>query len=277
MLLPDTPKFYIETFPDMTNKFLNFAQLGYDKCAPLATFSHYRDFYIIHYINKGSGTIKINGKIKELKTNDTFIVKPNQLLIQTADNNDPWELVFFAIGGPMADFLISRTVFAYNNYFSFKDKAFSEEISKSINNVLNFNTNTLTNFNHLFNLLAFFESSSTPKKPKDVIRKNSGEDIVDSVKTYIKSNYSKPIKVSDISKQLNLNRSHLFRIFKQRTNMSIEEYLTMTRINQACHLLKTTNFTVSTISSLVGFQYYPNFSKHFKENIGTTPTKYRNI
>ncbi len=275
MLLPDAPKFHIETFPHMNNNFLNFTQLGYDKHSPLATFSHYGDIYIIHYINKGFGSIKINGEVTKLKTNDAFIVKPNKLLYQTADSKNPWELLYFAFSGPMADYLVNHTIFKYKNSHSFNDNTFSETFTKMINEILKDNSKTLTNFNCLFSLLSFFESSYEPKKQKDDILKTSVEDIVNSVKNYIKTNYSKPIKISDIAKQLNFNRSHLFRIFKQNTDMNIEEYLTITRINQACHLLKTTNFTANTIASLVGFQYYPNFFKHFKKTIGTTPTKYR--
>lgn len=272
------PNFYMETFGEMDNPHLKFAQLGYDKCAPGASFSHFREFYIIQVIKKGKGKVEVGGQTYSLKTNDAFIIKPNEFLAQHADPKDPWELLFFAFGGELAKTLYEKTVFNKRTYVSLQNDNAIDTLEKFIAQVREDNTHDLLNYNRLFTLLSLFESSKKRKVvPTLETRKISGDDIVELVKGYIKSNYPKPIKISDIAKQLNLNRSHLYRVFKQQTNMDIATFLTMTRINQACHLLKTTNLSVNAISQLVGYPYYPNFFKHFKENIGTTPTQYRNI
>lgn len=270
------PDFFIETFNEMDNPYLKFAQLGYDKCAPSSSFSHFREFYIIEIIKNGKCEIQTNGQIFYLKPNDAFIIKPNELLIQNADKEDPCELLFFAFGGKLAKSLFEKTVFNKRNYISLNDNHIIDTIDNMISQVREDHSKDILNYKNLFTLLSLFES--TKKRtviPSLETRKISGDDVTELVKEYIKSNYPKPIKISDIAKQLNLNRSHLYRVFKNQTNMDITTYLTMTRINQACHLLKTTNFSVATISQLVGYPYYPNFFKHFKANIGTTPTKYR--
>lgn len=271
------PDFYIETFGEMDNPHLKFAQLGYDKCAPGASFSHFREFYIIQVIKKGKGVVETNGQTFKLKANDAFIVKPNELLAHKADQKDPWELLFFAFGGELAKTLFEKTVFNKRLYVSLNNNTAIDTLDQFISQVRDDNTHDILNYSRLFTLLSLFESTKKRKiAPTLETRKISGDDIVELVKGYIKSNYPKPIKISDIAKQLNLNRSHLYRVFKQQTNMDIATYLTMTRINQACHLIKTTNFPINTIAQLVGYPYYPNFFNHFKENIGTTPTKYRN-
>lgn len=270
------PDFYIETFSDMDNPYLKFAQLGYDKCVRGAAFSHFRDFYIIQIIKSGKGTVEANGKTFKLTANDAFIIKPNELLKQEADYDDPWELLFFGFGGKLSKSLFEKTVFNKRLYVSLKDTTAINTLDEIITSVREDNSKDILNYKNLFTLISFFES--TKKRvvtPTLETQKISGKDVVELVKEYIKSNYPKPIKISDIAMQLNLNRSHLYRVFKKQTNMDIATYLTMTRINQACHLLKTTNFTVNTIAQLVGYPYYPNFFKHFKESIGTTPTKYR--
>ncbi|MBE6787005.1 MAG: helix-turn-helix domain-containing protein [Ruminococcaceae bacterium] len=269
-------KFFVETFQSINNPALKLAQFGYDKCAPSASFSHFRDFYMIHIIVGGMGTITIDDNIYHLKKGDAFCVRPNEILIQNADKENPWELFFFAFGGSMTDKLFQKTVFNHSHYCTLKDDTIYLLLKEILEEIQLNDYTEITCLNYLLKLLTYFEShENQPAISKPKIFKSSNKDISEWIKDYINTNYAKPIKVSDIAKQLNINRSHLYRIFKSQNEINIETYIRITRIHQACHLLKTTNFSANVIASLVGYNYYPNFFKHFKEDIGTTPTKYR--
>lgn len=274
--MPNKPGFFIETFPETANSYLKFIHVGYDNCAPDVSFSQYRNFYIVHIVQKGSGTIKIGEKTYSLKTNDAYCVRPNEMLTQTADHKNPWKLLFFAFGGQMADTLFKNTKFNNKPFFQLTDITVIDSLLKLTSE----NQNTFTEFGSirkLLDLLSFFESPHGNLKTEKVFNNNtnSDEEITNKIKNYIGANYSKPIKISDIAKQFNVSRSHLYRIFKEKTDMSIEEYIIHTRINQACHLLKTTDFTANAIAFSVGYSYYPNFFKAFNKYIGTSPVKYR--
>ena len=47
-------------------------------------------------------------------------------------------------------------------------------------------------------------------------------------------------------------------------------------MNRAKELLKTTNLRISEISDALGYDYYFNFTKLFKKEVGMTPKEYRN-
>ena len=49
-----------------------------------------RSGYMIHYILKGKGIYKTNGKIYQLSEGDAFLIKPDTLIYYEADHNHPW-------------------------------------------------------------------------------------------------------------------------------------------------------------------------------------------
>ena len=92
---------------------------------------------------------------------------------------------------------------------------------------------------------------------------------------YIQLKYSEHIKVDDIAKSFNLNRSYLSRLFHEATGSTIQEYIMSYRIKTATDLLKNTDNTISYIASAVGYTDVFTFSKAFKKRIGKTPTEFR--
>ncbi|MFV0470909.1 MAG: helix-turn-helix transcriptional regulator, partial [Paludibacteraceae bacterium] len=52
-------------------------------------------------------------------------------------------------------------------------------------------------------------------------------------------------------------------------------FIRSVRLKRAAQLLKDSNYNVSEISDLVGFNSIKYFNKYFKEEFGITPTQYR--
>ena len=63
--------------------------------------------------------------------------------------------------------------------------------------------------------------------------------------------------------------------FKKYLNKSPIEYLTEQKILYACNLLKTTDYTISHISSLCGYDSLSHFNRIFKQTVKCTPNEYR--
>ena len=81
---------------------------------------------------------------------------------------------------------------------------------------------------------------------------------------YIDLNYWKNPTIQELADFCGINRSHLSRIFKQKTNQSPQEYLLRYRINTACTFLRTTDLTLSQIATALGYADQFSFSKAFK-------------
>lgn len=258
------------------NDHLNLIIVGWEKCYPKYTYSQYRDMYIIHYIKSGHGTIEANGKKYHLHAGDAYIVRPEQLLIQTADKEDPWELYYFGFNGKFADELINKTVFCNNTIFvTMEETSVAEEIADKAIQLNDSVPNVIYNTECLSRFLSFFDASKvTALSPPKEHEKN--QQYIFFVKEYINANYFKPIKISDIASLLHINRSYLYRIFKESTNTSIQDYLVSIRITKARTLLDETDLSVNSISALIGYAHYPTFFKIFKRHTGLSPVEYRN-
>jgi AraC-like DNA-binding protein len=92
---------------------------------------------------------------------------------------------------------------------------------------------------------------------------------------YIHKYYSKKIKVSEIAEKVHLSESHLLRLFKAQIGISIKDYMTQTRIEQAKKLLKYTQYNIATISEMTGFNDQSHLTRTFKKWVNVTPKVYR--
>lgn len=271
------PYFFCNSLSNDNNELLNFVQVGWDKCTANSSFSHYRDMYIIHFIKSGAGIIETNGKKYILSENSAFIVRPKILTVQKADVLKPWELYFFAFNGRLAEKLIKKTIFADDIVSVHMD---GEELCEHITDIAielnDSDVNDMHKYECFFKLLSYFDKNASQFS---IYSGNSGymQDIVSKVQNYIQLNYEKSITISDLSEQINISRSHLFRIYKAVTGSSIKEYIVAVRMNEARSLLSDTNYTAAVVASLVGYSHYTTFFKMFKDYTGYSPQEYRRI
>ena len=92
---------------------------------------------------------------------------------------------------------------------------------------------------------------------------------------YLQNYYNENTDVGYLADICNLSRSHFLRVFKETVGTTPHQYLLSTRIEQAKRLLSDSTFSVSDISSMVGFEDSFYFSRIFKKITGVTPREYR--
>jgi AraC-like DNA-binding protein len=82
------------------------------------------------------------------------------------------------------------------------------------------------------------------------------------------------LRVEELAHTFGFERSYLFRIFKARYGMSVKDYITKTRMENAKKLLMA-GYTVCETAGLVGYEDEFNFSKAFKRYFGISPSRIR--
>lgn len=100
---------------------------------------------------------------------------------------------------------------------------------------------------------------------------------IQNVTEYINENYAEDITLEMLSDRFFVSRAGLTRAFRNITGITIVQYLTIVRIRMACQYLKTTNDSITTISSQCGFGNVTYFEKVFRRLRGMTPRQYRKI
>lgn len=100
-------------------------------------------------------------------------------------------------------------------------------------------------------------------------------DIIKDVKKFLEQHRAQNISSEDICKALSCSRSHISHQFKNQTGMSIREYLTKLRLNDAKHLLEHSELTITEIAFTTGFGSSNYFTNVFKKELGMSPGSYR--
>lgn len=96
-----------------------------------------------------------------------------------------------------------------------------------------------------------------------------------SIIRWIETHFHQRCSLEDIASEMGCSRGHASRRFHEETGGTIQEYLMMRRIRQACELLLHTNSSVRDIAAQVGFSEYAWFITCFRKNMGKTPLQYR--
>jgi AraC family transcriptional regulator of arabinose operon len=132
--------------------------------------------------------------------------------------------------------------------------------------------NELRRNSYMYELLALLIETKSPKK--DVRHDFSPDLYVQYAIQFIHLNYAH-IKVNDIAKYIGINRSYLTTIFKNKLDVSPQEYLVSYRLNKGKQLLHTTNLSIQEIAARIGYDNPLTFSKMFKNTYGKSPRHYR--
>ena len=98
---------------------------------------------------------------------------------------------------------------------------------------------------------------------------------IQRVLEYINLHLGDHISNEELSANANMSISHLAKVFKKETGVTMTEYIALLRCKKAANLLKKTNLPIQEISSYVGYSDNNYFVKVFRKNYGMTPTEFR--
>lgn len=100
---------------------------------------------------------------------------------------------------------------------------------------------------------------------------------MEAARRYFHEHYNEPISIEAFALSRGMSVSWFLRGFKQVTGMSPMHYILVSRINNAVSLLETTDYHVTEISAIVGYENPAYFSRLFKKQRGLSPSEYRKL
>ena len=100
--------------------------------------------------------------------------------------------------------------------------------------------------------------------------------LLGTIYDYVEENYASPaLSLSSIAESLRFSPSYLTRYFKEKTGISLMQYIDRKRFEESKRLLAATALPVKAIVERGGYTDEANFSRKFKKYEGVTPTQYR--
>ncbi|RPA59835.1 AraC family transcriptional regulator [Aerococcus agrisoli] len=264
---------------DNNNFDLNIDHYGYESCPPNYAFGpSVRNDYVLHYIIEGSGQFTIHDQVTALHAGDIFILPKDVVTYYQADNETPWSYIWVGFSGSKAEGILhqsslmekcfatslanSKILEQMYRLIAYADKKFTE-------------SNELEIIGELYKLLAYLIEEFPNQDGRE--GHNNHKKYMKQALKIIHSQYDTPLQVATIAEKLNLNRSYLYKIFKEETGQSIKDYILMVKMEKSCDLLTKSSLTISQIATSVGFTDPLAFSKVFKKTYQVSPMQYRKL
>ena len=93
----------------------------------------------------------------------------------------------------------------------------------------------------------------------------------------IEKKYNEKITLSKLANTVGLSVHHFCRSFKQLTGKTTTDYINNIRLDKSIYYLKQTDYNITEIALMCGFENGNYFSRIFKKYHSTSPSQYRNL
>lgn len=256
--------------PVYLSKALNLYYGGWEICCPKHTFGPaIRQHYLIHYVTKGQGKLWINNTCYVVKKDTMFLIRPGITATYQADRDDPWEYCWICIDGYEVEHILNNSGFdKVNPLFFDKSKGkVKEAILNFIFYFAQYKNNEYILLSRLYNIFGLMKIQMKKQQSKSIY--------VEKAINYIYENYSKNISIIDIANYLDIDRTYLYRLFKEEYNMSPQKYLLNFRLKTAINKLENGKMSIAEIAYACGFGDSSAFCHQFKKVYKDTPLNYR--
>ena len=231
---------------------------------------HSDNSYRLYYITEGNGTVTVDNVEYRLSQHQSFIAFPySDIKIQT-NSSSPWKYKWIEFCGAEPAFLISQTSFTrkkpvvgkielsqFHRFFIEydRDSAQIHDIYRSVC--------------RLIYMLTYYIEYFPCKSPEI-------KGYAHIARSFIEQNYQRhDLSVKQVADYVKIDRTYLYRLFKDETGLSIIDYINSRRISRAESLLINKEVSVKDVAEAVGFSDQMYFSRVFKKFKGISPTAFR--
>ena len=104
---------------------------------------------------------------------------------------------------------------------------------------------------------------------------DSDREVLHRLSHFLQQNYCDAVDVQMLARMCQMSKSKLSDLFHSIYGVTIVEFITNMRIEQAKELLANSSCQINEISSIVGYAQQSSFTYVFKKNTGLTPREYR--
>ena len=92
---------------------------------------------------------------------------------------------------------------------------------------------------------------------------------------YILAHIGEAVTTEQLAKELGMNRTYLCKLFAEETGLTVHQYVTQVKLEEARRLMDITQKSIAEIAEYLGFSSQSYFQKVFKSHTGVTPGIYK--
>lgn len=237
-------------------------EAGEEQCGAVQSYGpRTRDYYLLHYVTSGQGVYKTEKKTYKVGAGEIFVIFPDEITTYSSLPSDPWRYswVGFTSQLDLSKALSSHVITApecesvFHSIARYSDIGLGREMYVC---------------GKVFELLGLLSSQYNYDEDRDLR-------YVRLARNFIETRYYDKIKVEEIAKMLNLDRTYFSKIFQRHVGKSPQQYIVDFRLNTAAYLLIRKGLSPGEAASHVGYSDVFNFSRMFRRKFDMSPSQYK--
>lgn len=221
----------------------------------------------VHIIRQGHGKFITDFGEFNGGPGDVFVFFAGQSYHYFDDPADPWRYVWIGLAGSNVEALLARLGFGVNTPHRHGDNQLILATFERHFHHFSQSGNAFTATAAAWELLGLLTPQTAA--PETVM--------ADKIKQFIdQSVYSYP-RLSDLAGAFHLSRSQIYRIFRQKYQMSVEAYILASKLERGRKMLAGTDWPLEKIALTLDFCDRRHFNKVFRQKYGVSPAVYRQM
>lgn len=250
---------------------------------------HWHEHFELIYVTGGSMDIECEGRMIHLCAGDTIVINPNEL------HSCPH------IDTPLSLYCVIFDVEILKSRFF--DKSESKYIQPILQNGILFENELQQNSElgaHIVKVCEELESQGRgyelaikaeilyilvtllrgctvrilTSSEKEAKLKNNSR--IRTAMDFIDNRYTEEINVDEVAEAVFVSKFYLCKLFKKNLGQTVIQYVHDVRLGHARKLLEESDYSISQIASMVGFNDFNYFSRIYRRKMCETPSQTRN-
>ena len=248
---------------------------------------HWHDEFEIIYVKSGLLTVSISGESYIGKAGDAFVVSPGNLHLMGSQTGTvdyytflfPLKYISFRTDD-MLDEKLLEPLNSGHLMICPRVKDTAKELCEQLIEIYEAKkdeseSKITTQVRTKIILLQFILEMW--KKGFVIENDTSGRNTVEKeMVSYIQQNFTGKISLKEFGEQFHLSEKYISRYFKEHFHITLSQYITYLRLENAKQLLQDTDLSVTETAMQSGYQNVSYFIRSFKKTYGISPLKYRN-
>lgn len=247
---------------------------GYEKCDYgwiMPTF-HFHDSYELFVLQSGTRNVYIDNEIVNTQKNDAVLFASG--VPHKSSGSTPYNGFCIHFPSSMLINLSSAKKSQLLKCFSSKVISLNDDDMYKLRTIVD-NLSRSEHKDDIQNLIIIIDILSA-YSPKENMQVPAPHSKIDCIIKYIEENFKSITHLSCICEMFDVTESHLCRLFKKHTGVTLVQYITNLKILCARHMLDTNSSrTIEFIAKESGFSSLSYFVRTFKKCVGVTPTQYK--
>lgn len=99
--------------------------------------------------------------------------------------------------------------------------------------------------------------------------------LIRKVQEHIRAHPDGDLRLQALADLVHVHPTYLSQLFKAETNMNVSDFIASVRMERAKYLLRHTELKIYDVARLSGYQSPKHFMLVFKQQVGCTPSEYR--